>query len=113
MLLVSTLAALGDHEKAVHAAQRLAALGWDPAADAYNGACALAQCVPIVEKDAKLAEAKRRELAGSYTQEALAMLGQAISKGYKDVAHIRKDTDLDPMRSVPEFQKLLEALEKK
>jgi hypothetical protein len=35
-----------------------------------------------------------------------------IPKGYRGAAHIRKDTDLDPLRGRDDFQKLLAELEK-
>ena len=41
------------------------------------------------------------------------MLRQAIAKGYKDAAHMKEDKDLDPLRSHPDFQKLLRELEAK
>jgi hypothetical protein len=40
-------------------------------------------------------------------------LRQAVQKGYNDAAHMKKDPDLDPLRSHPEFQKLLQELEAK
>src|SRR5262249_7248560 len=112
-LLTLTLAALGDHDGAGHIAQQLAAFGWNRADDPYNAACALAQCIPIAEKDAQLAEAKRQELGRSYADRALAMLRQAIRNGYEDAAHMKQDTDLDALRTHPEFQKLLAELESK
>ena len=45
--------------------------------------------------------------------QALAMLQQAIRNGYKDAADLKKNTHLDPLRSHPEFQKLLQELEAK
>jgi hypothetical protein len=36
-----------------------------------------------------------------------------VSKGYKDVAHMKKDTDLDPLRQREDFQKLIAELEGK
>ena len=36
-----------------------------------------------------------------------------VSKGYKDVAHMRKDTDLDPLRQRDDFHKLVAELEGK
>jgi hypothetical protein len=33
-----------------------------------------------------------------------------VSKGYKDVPHLKKDTDLDPLRQREDFQKLLAEL---
>jgi hypothetical protein len=38
-------------------------------------------------------------------------LKQAVSLGFKDVALMKKDTDLDALRSNEEFQKLLGELE--
>jgi hypothetical protein len=40
-------------------------------------------------------------------------LRPAVQNGYKDVAHMKQDTDLDPLRSHPEFQKLPNELEAK
>ena len=39
------------------------------------------------------------------------MLPQAVKAGYKDAAHIAKDTDLDPLRGREDFKKLLAELE--
>ena len=39
------------------------------------------------------------------------LLRDAVSKGYKDVVHIKKDTDLDPLRQRDDFQKLVAELE--
>jgi hypothetical protein len=38
---------------------------------------------------------------------------QAVKAGYKDFAHMKKDSDLDPLRDREDFQKLLAELEKK
>jgi hypothetical protein len=38
---------------------------------------------------------------------------RASSKGYKDAAHMKQDTDLDPLRERDDFQKLLAELEAK
>ena len=43
------------------AAKKLRDLGWEPAADAYDAACALALCVPVVEKDDKASKEERAE----------------------------------------------------
>jgi hypothetical protein len=108
--LAPVVAALGDHARAGQIAEQLATLGWNASTDTYNAACALALCIPIVEKTAALPEDDRRKLADSYSDRALAMLRQAIRRGYKDAANLKKDTDLDPLRSHPEFQKLLKEL---
>jgi hypothetical protein len=35
-----------------------------------------------------------------------------VQAGYKDAVHMKKDTDLDPLRGREDFQKLLQQLEK-
>ena len=49
----------------------------------------------------------------THAVQAVTLLRQAFAAGYKDAAHMRKDTDLNALRSRPDFQKLLEELEKK
>lgn len=41
--------------------------------------------------------------------ESLQMLSTAIRLGYDDYGHIETDPDLDPLRELPEFAKLLRA----
>ena len=41
------------------------------------------------------------------------LLRDALGKGYKDVAHMKKDTDLDPLRQRDDFQKFVVELEGK
>jgi hypothetical protein len=41
------------------------------------------------------------------------LLRDAVSKGYKDVARMAKDTDLDPLRQRDAFQQLVAELEGK
>jgi serine/threonine-protein kinase len=110
IILTSVLAGLGDHAAAQQTAEQLAALGWDPAEDAYAAARAMAQCAAVLEKDTKLREAQGQELVQSYTEQALALLRQAIRNGYHDASHMNKDPDLHPLRARPEFQKLLQEL---
>ena len=40
-------------------------------------------------------------------QEALQALHDALEKGYRSFAHIEHDDDMDPLRSLPEFQSLI------
>jgi hypothetical protein len=47
----------------------------------------------------------------AYADRAVATLRQAVRNGFKDVARMKKDTDLDALRSHPEFRKLLKELE--
>jgi hypothetical protein len=42
---------------------------------------------------------------------AMTLLKQAVAKGYKDAAHMRRDRDLDALRERDDFKKLLAELE--
>jgi eukaryotic-like serine/threonine-protein kinase len=108
-----TLADLGDHVAAARATAELLQLAFDPANDAYQAACVLSRCVPLAEKDAELPEAKRMELAATYSERAMGVLRQAVAKGLKNVTALKKDADLDPLRQREDFQKLLRELEAK
>jgi hypothetical protein len=44
---------------------------------------------------------------------AMATLPRAVSAGYRDLAALRTDRDLDPLRKRQDFQKLLKELEEK
>src|SRR5438094_103905 len=80
---------------ALAAATQLRDLGWGPAADAYGAAWTLARCVPVVEKDDKLDAPKRQAEMQFYADQAMAMLRDAVAKGYKNAAQMKKDKDLD------------------
>jgi serine/threonine-protein kinase len=110
-MLAATLLDLGDHAAAAEAAADLARVAFNPAGDAYKAAGFFSRCVPLAEKDAKLPEAKRKDLAKSYADWAVEALRQAVAKGYKDAAHMKKDKDLDPLRGRDDFRKLLTELE--
>jgi serine/threonine-protein kinase len=111
-LLAATLLDLGDHASAALAAADLARIAFEPAKDTYKAAVFLSRCLPLAQKDTNLQEAKRKELAGSYADQAMELLRQAVAKGYKDAAHLKKDGDLDPLRARSDFQALLAELDK-
>jgi tetratricopeptide (TPR) repeat protein len=102
--LAETLIDLGEHASAANMAAELIQAAVDPANDFYNAACVLSLCIPLAERDAQ-------SLAGSYGERALATLRQAVQQGFKDWKHMKKDKDLDPLRSRGEFQKLVAELE--
>jgi hypothetical protein len=41
------------------------------------------------------------------------LLGKARKAGFKDAAHLKQDTDLDPLREREDFQQLVAELEQK
>jgi serine/threonine protein kinase/tetratricopeptide (TPR) repeat protein len=71
----------------------------------YNAACVFA-----------LAAGRKDEPSGSLSKEdcakrAIALLQQAVAKGYKDVDHMKKDDDLKALRELDDFKKLVAELE--
>jgi serine/threonine protein kinase len=106
-------AALLEQQDAVRTAETCRDLGWDAPADAYDAACFLSLCVPIVANHDKLNDKQRKEAAQFYGDAAMKLLREAVGRGWKDVPHMKKDTDLAPLRQRQDFQKLIAELEGK
>jgi tetratricopeptide (TPR) repeat protein len=112
-VLAAAYAGLLEQGDAIRTAETRRDLDWDAPADAYDAACSLSLCIPIVAKHAKLDNKGRKEAAQFYGDAAMKLLRDAVRKGYKDVAHMKKDTDLAPMRQREDFQKLVAQLQRK
>jgi tetratricopeptide (TPR) repeat protein/tRNA A-37 threonylcarbamoyl transferase component Bud32 len=110
MALVQAQAGLLDPAAAVQAAQTLCDLDWGQPDNTYDAARALAMCIPIVEKHEKLDPEQRKAAVQFYGDEAMKLLRDAVAKGFKDVARMQKDSDLDPLRQRSDFQQLLQEL---
>ena len=111
LVLVQAQAGLLDQAAAVQAAKQIRDLDWGQPDNTYNAARALAQCIPIVEKHDKLNAKERQAAMQFYGDEAMKLLREAVAKGFKDAARMKKDTDLEPLRGREDFQKLLAELE--
>ena len=74
----------------------------------YNAACFRAITAGV---QAKAPGADAARLAIEDADRAMAWLTKAIAAGYKDAAHMKRDTDLDSLRERPDFKKLLAELE--
>ena len=75
----------------------------------YNAAC-FRSVAAAVQTKSPGADAAR--LAQDDADRAMQWLQKAVQAGYKDAAHMKKDTDLDPLREREDFKKLLAGLEK-
>jgi hypothetical protein len=113
MTLAKSQRGVFNHARLATTAEELARFGNDSANDTYTAACMLCTCTNLVARDAQLAVAMRQELAQSHADRALVLLRQAVALGFKDVASLRKNPDLEPLRARPEFLKLLDELEGK
>jgi serine/threonine protein kinase len=110
-ILAEMLVDLGDHAAAADAAAQFTQTAIDPRGDIYHAACILARCVALAERDTDLSLAQRKEQADAYADRAMDTLRRALQNGYKDAANMKKDSDLDPLRARPDFQRLLAELE--
>jgi tetratricopeptide (TPR) repeat protein len=110
---VQAQAGLLNHQEAVHTAERLRDLGWNPSRDAYDAACALAYCIPLVLKHRHLNEAERHARVQFYARHAMSMLRTAWALGFHDLDCLKKDPDLEPLRRQAEFQNLVQQLSQK
>jgi tetratricopeptide (TPR) repeat protein len=79
----------------------------------YQMASALSLCIPAIGKGknelTEQDQAQRRQLG----DHAMEYLRQALALGYSDVEHLKKDPNLDPLRSREDFKKLVLELEEK
>jgi serine/threonine-protein kinase len=78
----------------------------DHPGELYNSACELALCVPLIEPGRVVpgAVGPEQRLCGD---QAMMALRRAVRAGFKDIAHLRKDTDLGSLRSRSDFQDFL------
>jgi tetratricopeptide (TPR) repeat protein len=76
----------------------------------YAVACDLALCIPLIDQGRGDGADERRAERRKYLDLALETLRQAIRAGYGDIARMRSDPDLDPLRSSEEFQSLVSDL---
>jgi hypothetical protein len=110
-------AALGIQERLVADFPAVPQYRRELASSLYNLACLSALSSAAVGKDASLPQADRDQLAERHAAQAVERLGQAQAAGFfKDPAkieHLKKDADLDPLRSRDDFKKLLKELEEK
>ena len=91
-----SLARAGEHAKAVAEANALAEAKDVDGGMLYNLACVCALAATAVRDDAKLQD--------QYAARAVELLRQAVAKGYKEAAHMKKDKDLDALRDREDFQ---------
>jgi hypothetical protein len=67
--------------------------------------------VTLAGKDLRLAEPKREALARGCADRAMAVLRQAVARGYKDAAQMKNEPVLQPLRGRADFKKLLREVE--
>jgi tetratricopeptide (TPR) repeat protein len=105
--LCETLQRQHNWEAAAEAAGQLPLLypkGWE---EHKRAAGLVARAIRLVEADGSLPPERRQALVRSHSEQAMALLRIAVQNGFKDADALRKDADLEPIRSSEAFQKLL------
>jgi tetratricopeptide (TPR) repeat protein len=101
-----SLVRAGQRAKAIAEADALAENKGLPGAAFYDLAKVYALAAGTVSGESTL------RLAEEYAARAVALLRQAVAKGYKNIEQMKKDEDLKTLRHREDFQKLLQELEK-
>ena len=100
--------AVGDPAQCRATAEMGEKLNHNDARNLYDAACHRAVTAAV---QAKAPGADAPQLAKEDADKAMEWLQRAVQAGYKDAAHMKKDTDLDALRDREDFQKLLTDLE--
>ncbi len=100
-----SLARAGEHAKAVAEVNQLVTAKDLTASAIYELAFTCAIAAAAVKDD--------RTLQDQYAARSVELLRLAVAKGYNDVAHMKQDPDLEPLRQREDFQKLVKELEQK
>jgi tetratricopeptide (TPR) repeat protein len=107
--LTDVLVRQEDYLGAVRAVEQMVGAAPNPKSEFHAGAWHLGRCILLVEKDGKLTQAKREELAKTYADQAMQWLQEGLKKGYKDTEALEKDAAFGPLRNREDFKKLLAA----
>jgi serine/threonine-protein kinase len=104
---------LGQPAEAVAAILKRQELWPTNPVELYNVACDLALCIPLVGRGKPALSAEEEAQRRRYADEAMGVLRRAVARGFKDGAHMRADSDLEPLRMRDDFQKLVAELQGK
>src|SRR5262249_49582648 len=111
LALADVCSQLEDHVSAAQCVQELKNLTAPSSAQLSGAAAVLGRCATLAEKDGKVSQAQRKQLARSYSDEAMHLLEQAVREGYRDIEHLKKADDFKALRSRQDFQQLIAKME--
>ena len=98
-----------DHVKATEEAEELVSDASASGVTLYNVACVFSLSSRAAADDLSVIDEERHELSDQYAARAVELLAEARDIGYFNkpaVEHLEKDSDIDPLRDRPDFQKL-------
>ena len=97
----------GRTNDAVQAVSKLRELGTATANQLFNAARIYSLCAAGIKAEKDELTAGQAAERQKHIADALETLREAIKTGFKDFAHLQKDTDLTVLRDLPEFKALL------
>ena len=97
-------AALTSYLRSLEIREKLLAAKALESGDMYDMACSYALCIPLTDKS---------DMKEQYAVQAIELLRQAAAGGFKDVDHMKKDSDLDALRQRDDFKKFVAELQSK
>jgi tetratricopeptide (TPR) repeat protein len=102
---------LGQRDEALHSYQEARAilekLPAAAASDLYELACTRAACGALVGQSKGELTSPEQVQRKKYTELALEALRKAVAAGYRDLDRVQKDSELDGLRALPDFETLL------
>ncbi len=99
-----------DHPGVTECQEHLAKSSWEMGRF-YQLSDQPARALPLLEKAVVLfARLTRTTGRPSYADQAMEALRLAVEQGYEDLARLKKDPDLDPLRERADFKRLLAEL---
>jgi hypothetical protein len=101
----------GDHEAALRGIEPALKDASLSASHVYDAGCAFALASAAAAHDARLTPAERLRLGEQYAARSVEWLERAFSKGYHDLANLKKDTDLASLHARGDFKQLVNKLE--
>ena len=98
----------GQYQDALDAGSRLFELPKLGKIQLYNAACVFSRCAAHLQGGGSLKSGDGSQVTIESLQErALEALRLSIAAGWTDLEHMKSDTDLASLKSLPEFQKIL------
>jgi serine/threonine protein kinase/tetratricopeptide (TPR) repeat protein len=113
ILRAGALAQRGEYPKAIEEAEAVVRQGDLNRDQLYNVCCLFSLASDAAASDSKLSPPDRAKLKAQYSDRAMEFLRRALANGFRNVAGLKADKDLDPLRSRADFQKLVQELELK
>ena len=111
--LISIQLLLLDHGGVAQSARAIPPIYPDRTTEYVLAAECLARAIPLAQADERLTPQERWDTTEKYAAEAVRMLEAAIARGFSNLNELRTRPAYRPLRSRPDFQRLIEAARKK